>query len=797
VSRRFYRAQVYEADDTTVDFTIDHDDFKEWPDRFGGQRVNLLEARVESLPFTFSIRSAGFQDDIVANSRPKVLQRRIQFQRAASAGGPWTDVGGGRVQQVDQDQDGGYRIQSIDERWVERNTVIFTEADTCAIWPPRQRLEHDLAIGRRFRIAVSITSKTTEGYAKVDFNRREFTQRVNDLVESDIAAGDEARTLGLNEKRYRHLSLHLDRLVGQTTSVSFKGDYAVRDLIDPTIELPPAIANERTILLDPGNALSPSTDRIVAYFHLPKSPPTEDVPLHVPSDTPFAFRDSRVDASRGVHPFKLVKDIYDGSFQQTIVAGTTKTVSSRTVRYSTQTLSSYSTSNKQGLIDNPRYPIVRYRITESEVMDEFLRRGVFAPFVVMPIIDASGRVRLTDFTLPTAETVGTTALFTFNASNLATAPSWSHAARDQVTSIRFRFPRHTLGVRLNEDDQAVPESNAGMDLVVSRTEEVDARHERLDAGELLRREIIREIPGTDAEAAGRNTADIQAQEMFERYGDGPQESRLAATTAASTVLPGDLVLVNLDAFPNTANSTRGGTVMMQITSRIPRVDGYSFDALHVGAQLQPLPRPTIDVQRSGGDPRHTLRLSVSGYASTNDTAVYQLADSTATPATTDWRNVGTNKAARFLDVGDLKSGTKWWGRARLIRQGRVGSLWSVADSTSTDALAPPTALQSTNQGASFIELSWQNGEDDQVIDVLNPTEIRDTLPVGSNQYRDLGLTAGTTYAYRVRHRDPFGGVSAPTTKLSVSTSTDPNDVLQLTAPDDLRIVFGGNAIQAT
>lgn len=806
MSRVHYRAQVYEVDDTTVDFTLEADDFTAFPTRFGGQRVNLLEGRVESIAFSFDVRAAGFQDQIVVSGAPQILQRRIQFQKSPD-NAVWSDVGGGRVQQVEQGQNLSYRITVMDERFVERNTVIFAEADTTSIFPPHERnVLNRLRRGApsssdRFIRIVRVTAATTDGVASIDFphpagGSQALHSRIQDLIDDDIRPGNERVTLAEGETRYTYLTLHI---VGNSTADTWEGDYRVRDI--EFDELAPAIADQRMKVLDPAGTLSPSTVVRNGYLYLPKAPPSDDVPLHVPETATF-LRDIRFsgfpqEQSQGIHPFQLVKDIYDGSYQQTVLTGTTETVSPRTVRYSTATLSTYDpSSNKGGLIDNPKYPLVRFRITESETMADFLHRGIFAPLNVLPVIDAAGRVKPTEFNLPTAETIpSTTGIFQFTPSNIAAPPSWVHGARDQLTAIRFRYPRFVEStVRDERTEILMPTDDAGMDKLIERAREVDRRHARLDAGELTRREVIREIPGTDTDTGGENTADINAAELFARYGDGPQVSQVPATTAASTVLPGDLAIVNVAGFPNTANSTRGDAVMMQVVAKSPTPTGFTFNLLHVGEHLQPLPTPTIDVQRSATNPRHGLRLSVTGFASTNDTALYQLADTTGTPAPTDYRNVAAEKAGRSLDVGDLKSGTKWHGRARLIREGRVGGLWSVADSTTTQAMAPPTALASTFQGGTYIELSWQNGEDGERVELLNPTTRRDLLPAGSRRYQDRGLLPGTTHGYRVRHRDPFGGVSAATTQLSVSTSTDADDNLQLDPPFTFEITQGEDSL---
>ncbi len=171
--------------------------------------------------------------------------------------------------------------------------------------------------------------------------------RLKRAFEDDLRPGFQNRSLADGETRYRNLNLHI---TGNSTSDTFAGDYPVREIIIQ--DLVPIQNTRRLVVIDADRDLSVTSVTRRGYLYLRKAAPSDDLPLHVPSDTVFGFNlDPRFNFSKGIHPFQLVKDIYDGQFQQTVATGTTEVLTPRTVRYSTETLSTYdSTGNPNGLI---------------------------------------------------------------------------------------------------------------------------------------------------------------------------------------------------------------------------------------------------------------------------------------------------------------------------------------------------------------------------------------------------------------------------------------------------------------
>ena len=93
--------------------------------------------------------------------------------------------------------------------------------------------------------------------------------------------------------------------------------------------------------------------------------------------------------------------------------------------------------------------------------------------------------------------------------------------------------------------------------------------------------------------------------------------------------------------------------------------------------------------------------------------------------------------------------------------------------TGDDATAPstPTALASSNVGASSVGLAWTPSTDN--VGVTGYRVLRNNVLVGTTaaaSYTDSGLTAATAYSYAVQAYDAMGNLSAASAALAVTTT---------------------------
>ncbi|MEO7754869.1 MAG: fibronectin type III domain-containing protein, partial [Terracoccus sp.] len=131
----------------------------------------------------------------------------------------------------------------------------------------------------------------------------------------------------------------------------------------------------------------------------------------------------------------------------------------------------------------------------------------------------------------------------------------------------------------------------------------------------------------------------------------------------------------------------------------------------------------------------------------------------------------------FRDTG-LTASTSYWYRVRATN-GVGPSAWSNVATATTQAPAPtapaaPSGLVATAPSATAVDLSWvDNASDETAYAVersLNGTDgwtSAASLAAGTTTFRDTGLTASTSYSYRVRATNAVG----PSTWSNVATAT--------------------------
>jgi chitodextrinase len=181
----------------------------------------------------------------------------------------------------------------------------------------------------------------------------------------------------------------------------------------------------------------------------------------------------------------------------------------------------------------------------------------------------------------------------------------------------------------------------------------------------------------------------------------------------------------------------------------------------------------------------TSQINVTWTASTDNTGVtgYRVERSQGA-GSTSFTQVGTPAGASFADAG-LSPATVYNYRVRATdAAGNVSGYSTVATATTatgSDSTPPtaPTALAAAAAGASQINLTWTASTDNVGVTGYriersqgagSTTFVQVGTPVGAS-FSDVGLSAVTTYNYRVRATDAAGNLSSYSVVATATTAT--------------------------
>lgn len=759
--------------------------------------MDLLRGRTQSRPWDVEINDDGdFFSGIIADAGGRMaIEGRLCDLRRNVDGAGFAVVGTGRIGDV-VDHVSHYTVNVQDERWKERTTRVFTQQNVapgsgsssqytgCVLFPVGLLDDYG-----RFqpRNALGGLANVTSTHGNLAFLQLEFTAEWNDalqqLVEDDVKSNarvDDDSTSG----NFTHLLANIDGTDYEVTTFdSLLGSSSAGAATAPGVSLRPA----QTIVADldafggvasglwvyePTPALETGSSDVRVYLYMPTAEPNEFMPLHAGGKV-------------GIPPFELLRDAYN---EAGIV---------------------FSTSAMQTLIDDPDFGVGWWRITEPQVVGPWAEDHIYGPYGVVPLKNSTGAVVPTKVHLP--QDVASTDLFEFTKANTARQPTWQHSARDRVTAIRYEY-KHEGRIAGRPTGQDWP-----ADLIKESIRSIERTHDRLDAGQALRKEIVYKLYGVhDNTHVLPNTVpfsgaplwsldrfvDAMARERFERFGDAPIRGDLVGLSTTESVTEGDFVRVTLETFPAPATQGRGATRIVQTLSRVDTPAGPEFEWLDAGPSLSALVAPTLTVAPATSDPKHTIVATVSGSSSTSVGYQLQWALSTVStgPSSTQWYDwAGQGDSTGTNTIRPLPSGRQIWARARNTEQLRIRSAWSAAADTTTEALDPPTNLASTGTVGNKTSLTWNIGSSqspDYWLEVLissgacpstSLTGLVRLVP-GSEQTQLSGLAQDSTFCFGIRHFDDFGGFSAADT-VQVETSTTPA-VAPAMAGRGIEIVFG-------
>src|SRR5690606_20644731 len=388
-----YRLRIHERgttdpDNSTVDFTLDADVLGRDLPSIPGPVARPLDGRTETQAWSLTVvdRNDVLTSRLADGGQMHLLGRLAEYQESRDGGSTWETLYTGRIAGLTETSHGRYEVRLADERWIERQARVFTETDTTSIWPVGFRYVWRLGSNVLARWRMPIFG----GWAGGSASRRVLLQVGNlddvplggalthsalDMIRGDRKDG----APNLNAGNYKTLRLWVHTLHptpkvfdAQVIGFDTAGRFGVeRDPLRPLPSLDASLEAGQPIkhiwVRWPEDIDLPAaiTHGALVHLYAPGHEPTATYPLHVgvqDAGHPWGS------AGRGLHPFELVKRIYDQ-------AG---------VRYDPDAFSA--------LIADTQYPRGAWRITEPQRVAEWVERHIYQPTLVLPFVDNQGRI---------------------------------------------------------------------------------------------------------------------------------------------------------------------------------------------------------------------------------------------------------------------------------------------------------------------------------------------------------------------------------------------------------------------
>ena len=787
-----YRFQIYSTDGTTVETTFNTSQIENW-EEVGGQEVRPLLGRAEARPWAIDVADISTAVmSILSDSSGRMdqISRLVDFATNYDSSGFVTRATGRIADVILNPSIGSFRFVMEDENLIARRSLIFQSSTTVYLVPSGLRNEW-----AGFKATPTADARLVNRTGNLTFVQLEGAYPISIPALRLLRNDYKTASAGLNFS---------NTTLGNFTNLRFQSssgaDYEVwgfglQSVVTPWSQL---AFLEREIadilplkfwIVDPSTTLGTSTDigqvwstasKVLrgVFLHLGSTQPaSEAMPLHLGT-------------SDGIHPFQLVKDIYDGNWGESAI------------RYDSTALTN--------LINNKSFPVVWFRITEPQIMQEWLEDHIYGPFGVVPFVNAAGRVEPQIVTMPTSDIADVPNLYVFQSSSLREPhPSWAHTKRDLATVLRYHYQygNGISNLRAAEQRLEVPADHIDVFEGVREYE-----HDR--AGILGRHVVDFRFDGflhQQGYTPGSDFFSIQRNEVFDRYGDGPIYGECyAMTSGTSDVSAGDFAFIELDTFPNPAIQGRGDNRLVQIISRRDSRMGPIFDWVDAGASGQSLTAPTLSsASSSTGDPYHVQVITVSN-VTTDGAFVLESArsGSTVTSGSTLWTPRFTTDSSGTFNVSGLPSGSTHWYRARNTKYQRIRSPWAYTTAgVATQELTGPSALTATGITSKSARLEWSNSTASTGYELEifartttessgstggtpNSSDSTAILQPGITNYVLRDLTSGTTYKTYVRYRDRFGGFS-PSTGLVFPTLT--STALTAETMYDIYFLYGSDS----
>jgi len=792
----------------------------------GRQRVNILTgaASTQGGRITIVDASEALTARLATGAGRADLLRRVVDVQVDEDGGGWATVAVRRLMGISESgQVGQYEVDLEDERTIERGEDIWTTNETDAtklyasghllpafiepmgsdheqygpfdhIWYRHDYPDANFIVSHESNTTVLVPLSLPAaqppwapasdpppiplpipqyGHGKY------MTSGVEEQIKNDIHTVIQWSFLDppatITEGSYKHLRCRVRTTADAVADYEVLTIVAQGALIVPigagSIYLPLHEMDENTILravvVDNGGNLTNGATIVRAHLYMPSAPPTDVAPLFV-------------GGRHGIHPVQLAKQLYEASGVRIDAASFT------------------------ALIGRP-YPRVRFRISGPAKLGKWLQENIFKPFMLMPLIDDLGRISLASVAVPRdADIPGSP--FTFSNANTKGSPTFRHRADQMVTRCVFKYmadreariltwdTNSEEGIIIESEETLPPYDHDRVDDfgVHEKTYSLRGIHER---GAVIPNPFGSDVSYTSALWVG----DLLSRNIFDRFGDGPVDGRIKAMGAAAAKVPSDFVKIDVDSYPDMKTGARGGARIVQLLAKEWELDGYEFDYLDAGPDLQPLSAPTVTATKSSDNGYHWLDVNVSAFPSNADYVIVEIAANSSTPGATSelWGQCGiyTRSGSGTFTVPQLASGLKYYVRAYATGFGYFSSDYSSSDDATLDSLPAPTISVGSQTGSTAVVTVSAFGNSNYPIrlELAKATcasggrVFLTDLEEGRSAFTIEGMDISSTYCVSAAHIDDFGGVGSEDTAQFATTATLP------TCPDmaGLVLLVGG------
>jgi hypothetical protein len=435
------------------------------------------------------------------------------------------------------------------------------------------------------------------------------------------------------------------------------------------------------------------------------------------------------------------------------------------------------------------------RITESQVMSDFLTKAIFGPFGFSARTNSEGKQQFFSTRIGTA-----TPSLTIATNDLVGESLPSGFDVDETTVVTgVNFTYRVLAQAVTDPESDAPPPPDG---IVESTHRLE--NQSGDVSTYSTRVIDYDIPGM---VRHKDTWEPRmellvsgvANEIFDRFGRGAPTYELPVldTSAAAAAQVGDEVLITAAHVPN-QNYRIGESIIGARVAQVVRRDetpiGPVFKLVDSGPDNQLLLGPTVSVVKETLNPRTLASFTITNAATLNGTGVaveVEYATGASTPAANGMTL--TRYETGLIPTGAVLlpafvPGTRVWVRARSVAPERRPSAWSSWANVALDAWLAPSLVFIGTTSATAVKVSWINGNPyDRVAVYLyagpaNPADWEPyrvaTLPPNSTETNFRGLTASTAYRVAVAHDDAGTGAVSSYASNNFTTS----GTTTLTAP---------------
>jgi chitodextrinase len=277
-------------------------------------------------------------------------------------------------------------------------------------------------------------------------------------------------------------------------------------------------------------------------------------------------------------------------------------------------------------------------------------------------------------------------------------------------------------------------------------------------------------------AVAVSTADATAPSIPSNLqGTAASSSQINLTWTASTDnvgVTGYKVYRNGSQIGMTASTSFSDTGLSEATSysyRVAAYDAGNNESAQCGAaavSTADVTAPSVPANLQGTG-ASASQINLTWTASTDNVGV------TGYKVYRNGSQVGTASGTSYPDTGLSEATSYSYCVAAYDADGNVSSQCGAVSASTTDGTAPsiPAGLQATVVSSTQVDLSWTGSTDN--MGVTGYRVYRNGSQVGTasgTSFSDTGLTAGTTYSYRVAAYDAAGNVSSQCAAVSATTT---------------------------